>query len=220
MFKKISVGIIVMISSFGFSQNSENVPAIKEGTILIDGYYGFPNLYTTVFRAAYADASKNNPNVKQLDLKITGMGPLGFRGEYVFSENLGIGVDIGTNSTKITYNESTTVYNSSTGQNDPVIYNYQFKTQKIGIMGTFNYHFVNKEQVDGYFMVGAGYGSRTFSAKTTNPNYKDEMTLSPWPLAMRIGVGMRYFFTENLGANMALGIGQGGVINAGLTFKL
>jgi hypothetical protein len=40
------------------------------------------------------------------------------------------------------------------------------------------------------------------------------------PVAMRVGVGMRYFFTKNIGANLGLGFGQGGIINAGLSFKI
>jgi hypothetical protein len=30
---------------------------------------------------------------------------------------------------------------------------------------------------------------------------------------------MRYFFTENIGANLGLGLGQGGLVNIGITAK-
>ena len=51
-----------------------------------------------------------------------------------------------------------------------------------------------------------------------------ESTLAPqtsslFPVAARIGVGMRYFFTENIGANLGLGLGQGGLVNIGITAK-
>jgi opacity protein-like surface antigen len=39
------------------------------------------------------------------------------------------------------------------------------------------------------------------------------------PVASRIGVGLRYFFTDNLGANLGLGFGQGGLINVGISAK-
>ena len=39
------------------------------------------------------------------------------------------------------------------------------------------------------------------------------------PISYKIGVGMRYFFTENIGANLALGLGQGGLVNVGVSAK-
>ena len=68
-------------------------------------------------------------------------------------------------------------------------------------------------------MLGAGYGNRSFTFKSTDPNYTEASVKSLIPVASRIGVGLRYFFTDNIGANLALGFGQGGLLNAGISFK-
>ena len=94
-------------------------------------------------------------------------------------------------------------------------------------MITLNYHAFTNEVIDFYIMAGAGYKNRTSTLTTTNPNYTDEqfddqaIGLTPEtaiPLAARLGVGLRIFFTENIGANVGLGFGQGGILNAGLSF--
>ena len=59
-----------------------------------------------------------------------------------------------------------------------------------------------------------------FWGHSADSNYVDEKVEGLLPVAMRIGAGMRYFFTDNIGANVAIGIGQGGILNAGLSFKL
>lgn len=217
MIKRISVGVTMFLALFVASTQNVNAQCLEEGTILIDGYYGFPNLYTSVFKAAYANA---NDGATQVGLKIKGLGPVGLRGEYLVSEKIGVGVDIGMNNTSISYDETSDHYNSTTGLYESKTYNYKFSTQKIGVMGTFNYHFVNKDKVDAYFMFGAGYGNRSYKFTSTDPDYTAASVKGLVPVAMRVGVGMRYFFTDNIGANLGLGFGQGGIINAGLSFKI
>jgi outer membrane protein W len=87
-------------------------------------------------------------------------------------------------------------------------------------MVTFNYHFLeSNDNLDAYFMVGAGYGNRSFTFSSTDPNYTEASVKSIIPVASRIGVGMRYFFTDNIGLNLAIGFGQGGLVNGGLSLK-
>ncbi len=193
-----------------FASSNSNAQVVEQGSVIVDGYYGFPNLYTAIFKGIYADIGEG------IDIKFGSLGPLGLRGEYLLTDKVGLGMDLGMNSSSITYTETST---SSTG----VItsYDYKFATQKIGAMVTFNYHFIENDNLDAYFVIGMGYGKRTFTTSTTNPNYTDDnATLRGLiPVASKIGVGMRYFFTENLGANLALGFGQGGLLNVGISAK-
>src|SRR3990167_4391743 len=172
MFKKIFTGVALAIFAACIQPSTASAQAVEEGNILIDVYYGFPNLYATVFRNAYANSGTEE------NVDINGLGPLGLRGEYMVSE-------------------------------------------KIGAMVTFNYHFLeSNDNLDAYFMVGAGYSNRSFKFTSTDPDYiEDEASGSLIPVASRVGVGMRYFFTDNIGLNLAIGFGQGGIINGGLSFK-
>ena len=180
-----------------------NAQALQQGNVIIDAYYGFPNLYSTVFKALYESSNSTG-------LTLGSQGPLGFRAEYLITDKVGFGIDLGMNSSSISYSEADINNN---------IYDYKFTTRKIGAIFTFNYHFVENDILDAYFVVGGGYGNRNFKFTSTDPNYIEESVESVIPISYKIGVGMRFFFTENIGANLALGLGQGGLVNAGISAK-
>jgi len=180
-----------------------NAQALEQGNVIIDAYYGFPNLYSAIFKAAYESSNSTG-------LTLGSQGPLGIRAEYLITDKVGFGIDLGMNSSSISYSEADINNN---------IYDYKFTTRKIGAIFTFNYHFVENDKLDAYFVVGGGYGNRTFKFTSTDPNYIEESVESIIPISYKIGLGMRYFFTENIGANLALGLGQGGLVNAGISAK-
>jgi len=188
--------------------NTASAQAVEEGNILVDVYYGFPNLYSTTFKAAYANGNGTS------NVDISGLGPVGLRAEYLLTDKVGLGLDIGFNNTKLTFTE--TGYDNN---GNAAVYQYDYSTQKIGVMVTFNYHFIDNDNLDFYGIIGAGYGGRSFTFKSTDPNYVDADIKGFIPIASRLGLGLRYFFTDNIGVNVGLGFGQGGLLNAGLSFK-
>ena len=205
--KKIK-STIIALAAIIFGATNLQAQAVEEGNIVVEGYYGFPNLYSAVFKTTYANSGQ------AVGLEIGGIGPVGARVEYLLTDKIGLGLDLGYNNTKIQYQE---VGVNSAG-ND-VIYNYDFKTQKIGAMVFMNYHFLDNDKVDFFGTFGVGYGNRTFTFESTDPNYTAASISSLIPVASRIGIGLRYFFTDNLGANLGLGFGQGGLVNAGISVK-
>jgi hypothetical protein len=56
--------------------------------------------------------------------------------------------------------------------------------------------------------------------KTIDPFYEDDVKVKNlYPVAFRFALGGHYFFTDNVGIGMELGIGGGAIINGGLAFK-
>ncbi len=208
--KKLILSLVALATLTTFSKASAQV--FEEGNVSVDIYYGFPNLYSTAFKSLYA-----NSGMEQ-DIKISGAGPVGLRGEYLLTDKVGLGLDIGFNNTTLTFSEESQEYDQS-GNVVYRTYDYTYKTKKVGAMVTFNYHFIDNDAVDFYGVLGMGYGNRTFSFSSTDPNYQAESIKSIIPVAAKLGLGLRYFFTDNIGANLGLGIGQGGILNAGLSFK-
>mgnify|MGYP000029226369 CR=1 FL=1 len=71
-----------------------------------------------------------------------------------------------------------------------------------------NYHFVQEDNFDAYVGFGAGSNTRSFGYTTDFPNYSNEgFTGSLLPISARIALGTRYFFSDNIGLNLELGIG-------------
>lgn len=210
--KKIILPLFAF-ATFCLATTKSSAQAVEQGNVIAEAYYGFPNLYTSVFKGLYANSDLSE------NVKVGSMGPIGVRGEYLLTDKIGLGLDLGINSSTVSYNETYSVYNNVTEKEEDVVYDYKFKTQKVGAIITFNYHFIEADAFDMYFVAGMGYGSRSFTYTSTDPSYTLPSTKSLIPVASRIGVGMRYFFTENIGANLALGFGQGGILNAGISAK-
>lgn len=211
--KRLKLTVIGLLSMFAF--NMTNAQAVNEGDIIFDAYIGFPNLYKIGFKNTNANSGT------EMDINVTGIGPLGIRGEYMVADKFGVGLDIGFSNTNINYREENTYTNPNNGNSTTEVYDYKLFTQKLGVMVTFNYHFIqSSDNFDAYVMTGAGYGNRTFGWETNDPNFKEQNFNSPIPVAARIGVGMRYFFNDNIGVNLAIGLGQGGLLNGGISFKL
>jgi hypothetical protein len=61
----------VVFGVFAITTNV-NAQAVQEGNVLIDAYYGFPDLYKATFRTAYA-----NSRIQLSILKIDRSRPIG-----------------------------------------------------------------------------------------------------------------------------------------------
>lgn len=200
--------LLTVVGGMILATSSVNAQAVEEGNLIIDGYYGFPNLYTSTLKSTYENADRT-------DFQVGGIGPVGGRVEYMLADKFGLGVDFGYSGSFVQYN-----YDDVDANNNPVVYTDKVSTRKIGVMATFNYHFLEHDDIDAYAMIGTGWRNRSYSYESTDPDYQSETISGLIPVSFRIGVGMRYFFTDNIGLNLGLGFGQGGVINGGLSFKI
>lgn len=201
--KKLTVIILIFCSLSIFSQG------VKKGNFIIDGYYGFPNLFTAILKTTYQNTGTTVE--PQYDFKIGGLGPVGGRFEYLVSDKMGIGLD----------GNYTNTYASWRGDaGGGTTYNYKVSFPRFRIMPRFNFHFVkNAEKIDGYFAVAAGYGSWSAKFETNDPDYEFAKINSLIPIAFRTAVGMRFFFIDNLGINMEIGLGGGPILAGGLSAK-
>lgn len=201
--KRILVAGIAALSLL-FS-NELNAQAVEQGNIIIDPYYGFPN-----FGKKLAKGFDEYDNVK-----VGGLGPLGIRAEYMVADKLGLGIDFILNTTNVQYTADSirtdgTVYET---------YDVKASMRRIRLQARFNYHFVENDNTDAYFGVGAGWNQRIWDVKTEFPNYDTDATSGTLlPVSMRVCVGVRYFFTPNIGLNAEIGLG-GPVMTTGVSIK-
>ncbi|MFA7274682.1 MAG: hypothetical protein WC044_12510 [Crocinitomicaceae bacterium] len=221
---------------FGLFITQGNTQVFQKNNVIIDAYYGFPNWFTVLNDNQYNGLSMFPNNV-------SGVGPLGIRGEFMITDMIGIGLDAGMNQSKIV--EEYTYYDANSGNN--VLGTIESSTQKIGGIFTFNFHPIKAgNKFDLAVTAGLGFGKRTYQTTFSNPelltsadiyyydywntpstqynffqngdNFLGAITL-PIPLAFRIGMTMRYFFTPNFGLNFGVGAAHGGIINGGVSFK-
>lgn len=203
--KKLSLGILTA-AALVFGINQQASAQVEQGSIIIDPYYGYPNFGKKLADAVASDSAEN--------VDITGIGPAGLRAEYLISDNFGIGIDFIYNSVGITYDYTVT---DGTGTHN---YTDKINQQRFRVHLRMNYHFVQTDVMDAYVGFGAGTNIRRYTATSTDPAYEEPDALSGAliPVSVRIALGTRFYFTENIGLNAELGLG-GPVISAGLSIK-
>ena len=180
--------------------------AVEQGSIIIDPYYGFPN-----FGKKFADGFDFVEGIK-----VKGLGPLGLRAEYMVADKFGLGVDFIYNS----FSLNGTIDSLNNDETVHSTYDYKYTTSRIRLQARFNYHFVeDDDHLDAYFGVGAGTNFRRYAEDTDMPNYEEFQAIGTLlPVSMRVALGVRYYFTDNIGLNAEIGVG-GPVMSFGVSFK-
>jgi hypothetical protein len=183
---------------------------------VIDAYYGFPNLWTSILKTS---VKNSNTTVSEADIKISSLGPLGGRVEYLLSEKIGFGLDFSYANTTAKYSDTYSTYNYSTGTYTTNTYDYEVSIPRWRLVPRINIHLGQSTKFDPYFAFGVGYANSKISATSNDPN-DPGVTLSRSfiPVSVMAKFGMRYFITDNIGLGVETGIG-GPLATAGVTFK-
>lgn len=190
--------------------------ANSTGNIIVDPYYGFPNLGKSFYQSIErADDTQN--------FKAKGLGPMGLRAEYMVADRIGVGVDFIYNSNTISYTATDSVYNNSTSTWSTERKEYERVMNRIRVQARFNFHFnVSNPDLDAYFGVGAGTNNRYRKyyeeGKEVTDDFKGSGNLTLLPVSFRVCTGMRYYFSENIGVNAEIGLG-GPLVSAGMSFR-
>lgn len=209
------ITFIVGVSSISISQ------ALRQGNIIIDPYYGFPNFEKSFITGIQVDYEEG--------YSTKGLGPWGLRMEYLVGDQFGLTLDGIHNSAGVEYRGTPNYINDENGNSIPnnEEYRYKIMLHRLRVQVGLNYHFdFSEPQLDGYFGVAAGTNNRSFRITTTEPNsdienesFDDILGFFRLPVSMRLRFGGRYYFSENIGMNMEFGLG-GPVLSAGLSVRL
>jgi len=192
--KKLLLSMLILASSLVYNQ--ANAQVHSQGGVVIDVFYGFPNLYSAIVRTALKDPIYTNT-------KVTTVGPFGVTAEYLLSDKVGFGAEFTYTSTVAKYD-----YNG---------YSYKDEFNRIRILPRINIHFGDSDKADPYLTLGMGYGHTNFT-ETSNGGTSNLDVKSPINVSMRMAFGVRYFFTDHIGLMTEFGIG-GPLMRGGVAFK-
>jgi opacity protein-like surface antigen len=205
--KSLALVIAILIGS-----NAANAQAFDEGTKVFSLGYGFPNLTKTVFKAV-------DESFTDSELKVTGAGPMHFRFEYGLSETWGIGASINFASAGLEETYTATYFNETTQQNETKSYTDKQSFKSFSALVRFNKHWPISDKADVFSGVGLGYKSSKWSWDSDNPNSLEEDFDSLIPIGFEWTVGLRYYFTDNIGAYVEGGLAKS-ILQFGLAIKL
>ena len=176
-----------------------------KGTVVLTVGYGLPDLNRISLRSSY--------NIYYDNTTVRGFGPLIFKGEYgimkfKWGHSVGGGIIVGVNSTNVTYYYSNHLWT----QTD------RYTTITIGARGT--YHFFNNDKIDCYANVGLGFNINTYNQTTTDPKGKNDSYFNkPSSVYEAITVGIRYYFSKNIGVYAEAGWDMHAPLQGGLAVK-
>ena len=194
--------------SVDFSEGNGNpldreLYSVKKGDLIINPWYGLGTI--NIF-----PGNDTLENFKSLYLR-----PMGVCAEYMFTDEIGIGIDFIYNRQGFSASDP----NNIDGMGNLVTYNHIVKSERTRIHLRFNYHFTKDENFDAYLGIGAGNNSRKNSFTSNDPYVTDILDDNELlPFSMRVCLGGRYFITENYGLVGEIGLG-GALVRAGLSMK-
>lgn len=138
--KKFLFVAIVAIS--GLSAHSQG---LKKGDVLIDVFYGGPNLISNWLNAdVNVSGWRSNTDFK-------GLGPFGGRAEYMISERASLGIEVHHASS--VYTRTIEVDN---GNNSVSRFRDEFKINRTRVYPRFAYHF-GKDKLDVFWQMSLGF---------------------------------------------------------------
>lgn len=186
--------------------------ALYPGNIMLDAYLGAPNFGKILVTSGLGVDQK---------ISLNGLGPSGFRAEYLIDDNLGVGIDVMYNYVDYKYQKYDTAW---FGDNALIQSDYYHSVmERLRIQFRMNYHFEHANpRFDTYFGFGLGYNNRSYYSTKNNidntKEFKDRISLIPFPISARICAGGRYYFSQYMGLVGEVGLG-GPLISVGLAFK-
>lgn len=213
---------IISAITLSISGVSAQTP-VTEGNVIIDVYAGVPNWANSLLYNQYDNSNSNATAVS--NYKVVGsMLSYGGRAEYLIADNFGVGMDVNYEVSGFNYDYLNAVYDTVTFVTTSTPYNYNYSAKKLRAMVRLNYHFVQNDRVDVYagFAGGYKYVKRVGTETNTITNIEtNDASLSGAliPVALRLSIGTRIYFTNNIGAMIELGAFGGGLLQFGLSAK-
>lgn len=194
----------------------------EQGNIILEPYVG--TLQSNILRSEPTVGTGETIANYKLN---GGQFGYGFRAEYMVADNFGLGLDFNYVKSGSNYDLTSTdsVYNSTTmmWEEQTTSYNWDYTSVRIRAMLRMNYHFVQTDNVDAYtgFAVGYKHANRTWTIEDPNANTDGlEQDRALIPVAVRLALGTRIYFTDNIGMMIELGAGGGTPLQVGLSVKL
>ncbi len=203
--KKIFFAIVSI-----YTINNVSAQGLKKGDMAVDFYCGWPNWDKVILRSTgwaldlFGSGNSNST--------YSGFGPFGGRYEYMIMSDLGLSVDFGfVGASNVEHYLKPSEQQTHT---------FIERMSKLSAVISLNYHFLDlPENMDFAFNFGMGPALRNYKTSSTDLSYA-RINRVGIAYSFRIGATYRYFFTDHFGLNLGVGLAHGGLMNAGLSFRL
>ena len=186
--------------------NNINAQSFEQGTMVTTLGYGFPS-FGKAWLNTVDETTYGNYNA-------TGFGPLHFRFEYGVLDKLGVGLNVNFNTFGHEFD-----YETYDNNFDPITYTYSEKITAVNFIVHVKGHWVTNDKLDLYSGIGFGYSIWNYTSDSNDPYYNFDSFSSPIVVGIDItGIGLRYYFTDNIGAYAEVGYAKS-IMQVGVAAK-
>lgn len=223
MSKKTLVKLVTAILFFSvITTKVQGQTAYDKGTLVVTAGIGIPDFERLGLRIYYGPISSTYSNGTSSS-KVAGVGPFMLKGDYgiykfKWGHAVGAGIVIGFSPTTVKSTVTDWVNTPNGGYYGTYTEKDIYNRLTIGARGT--YHFFIKEKIDCYASVGLGFNINMYSHSTNDPNgtylYAPYGTRSVYEA---FTVGVRYYFTKNIGVYAEGGYDNLCLLHGGLALK-
>jgi len=206
LFVSVSLFCILYSNKLVFAQDDVTVTysqgggdqgdlSFEKGTVAISAGYGYPNWGKVIFKAV-------EDQLGVTGLTAFGLGPLHFRLEYGLSDQVGFVLSVNYVSFgeeyKGDYFDGTTT----------ATYEYKTTFTSMSFLGRINVHFATTDKLDPYWGIGVGYRTASWKFESNQPGYISDASKALFPVGFETTLGLRYYFTPNIGMYVEMGIAK------------
>ncbi|MCU0360371.1 MAG: porin family protein [Bacteroidia bacterium] len=186
-----------------------NAQVMNKGDHSLNIYYGY-----SVFRSYYINVAELIAEDENLDYSISTTGPFGLMYEYMLADVIGLGGELGYSASEFNW-----VMDGVDINFNPAKWNYKVNFATTRVQMRFNLHLIKNEHFDTYLLFNVGYRRTKFTVDTDDPFYIPEYSVPFFfPIGVKSGLGVRYFFLKNIGLNAEFAIGSP-IISGGLSVR-
>lgn len=192
------------MSIFGLGSSTVSGQHYSEGNMIGSVGYGFGNLAQATF-SVYKNSTGYN---------YSAIGPVFLKGEYMITDNFGIGGAFAYAGAEVIWEDEFTT--TTTGET----LKYKVDWSSWSLLARANYHLGDHDKFDPYLGAGVGYRTAKWNWSDNDPDEDYALSYdSPFHLGMELTGGARYFFTENIGAYVEVGMAKA-VVQFGISAKM
>jgi hypothetical protein len=149
--------------------------------------------------------------------RLSSSGSFGLVYEHMINDFVGAGADISYSHTLIKYEKDGFFDGKNLETRSSKVKYYTIRA-----MTRFNFHFLESTKMDIYALLSIGYRSTKMNYTSNDPYFRfasaDFIKFIEMPFGVKPGVGIRYFFSKNIGIGSEIALGAA-LINGGLNFR-
>jgi hypothetical protein len=197
----LSTTLALNAQSADFANSTSNEPtpayakkrggdeAFSQGKVTLGIGYGFLGLGTNYFSTYEKFGGYSHSS----------LGPLFFKVGYALSDTYEMGLNVN-------YSQASATFETGGLSAAGAKYVGTYKYSSWSALARINGHFAKGEKLDPYWTASFGYRNLSFNYTDNDPNFENIPVSIKIPFSFEVGIGVRYFFTPNIGLYAEAGI--------------